>query len=67
VQVVRFVRSPHSLIVFNSHVIVDLQGGTFIFVGDKTIYAHYDPSTASHAPMEQVLSIASAQVVDISN
>ena len=35
-----------------------LQGGTFVFVGDDTVYAHYDPSTAAHAPMEKVLSVA---------
>ncbi|GKY96416.1 hypothetical protein MPSEU_000601100 [Mayamaea pseudoterrestris] len=39
-----------------------LQGGTFVIAGDKTVYAHYDPSTASHAPMDKVLSIARALV-----
>jgi hypothetical protein len=35
-----------------------LQGGTFVFRGNETLFAHYDPSTAAHAPMERVLEIA---------
>lgn len=35
-----------------------LQGGTFVFRGPHTYYAHYDPSTASHAPLQDVLDVA---------
>jgi len=38
-----------------------LQGGTFVVQGERTLYAHYDPSTAAHAPMEEVLQIAQKQ------
>jgi AhpC/TSA antioxidant enzyme len=34
-----------------------LQGGTFVFRGNDTLYAHYDPSTAAHAPMDRVIEI----------
>jgi hypothetical protein len=37
-----------------------LQGGAFVFDGPKTVYAHYDPSTAAHAKLERVLEIAKA-------
>lgn len=35
-----------------------LQGGTFVFQGDRTVFAHYDPSTAAHASVESVLELA---------
>lgn len=35
-----------------------LQGGTFVFDGEATLYAHYDPSTAAHASIDRVLEIA---------
>lgn len=35
-----------------------LQGGTFVFRNGKTVYAHYDPSTAAHSSMERVLELA---------
>lgn len=35
-----------------------LQGGTFVFEGSKTLFAHYDESTAVHAPLEQVVDLA---------
>ena len=35
-----------------------LQGGTFVFAGNRTVYAHYDPSTAAHASIDRVLEIA---------
>lgn len=35
-----------------------LQGGTFVFYGNKTLFAHYDPSTAAHASIHRVLEIA---------
>eukprot|EP00978_Attheya_sp_CCMP212_P001918 scaffold3990_cov54-Attheya_sp.AAC.6 len=34
------------------------QGGTFIFDGARTFYAHYDESTAVHADAEQVFQMA---------
>jgi AhpC/TSA antioxidant enzyme len=39
-----------------------LQGGTFVFDGNETIFAHYDPSTGAHAPVEQVMEIMQRQV-----
>ncbi|GAX25250.1 hypothetical protein FisN_5Lh332 [Fistulifera solaris] len=35
-----------------------IQGGTFVFKGPKTLFAHYDPSTASHANMIEVIDTA---------
>ena len=35
-----------------------LQGGTFVLRDQQTLYAHYDPSTAAHAPISTVLEIA---------
>ena len=35
-----------------------LQGGTLLFCGRNTVYAHYDPSTAAHANMDRVLQLA---------
>jgi len=35
-----------------------LQGGTFVFSGDRTVYAHYDPSTAAHADKDRVIELA---------
>jgi len=37
---------------------VFLQGGTFVFAGTKTLFAHYDESTAAHASLEQVVDLA---------
>jgi len=34
------------------------QGGTFIFKGEKTIFAHYDESTGAHAKVEDVVALA---------
>jgi len=34
------------------------QGGTFVFKGKNTLLAHYDESTAAHADLERVKSIA---------
>jgi hypothetical protein len=39
-----------------------LQGGTFVLDGNATIFAHYDPSTGAHAPVEQVVEIIRQQV-----
>ena len=35
-----------------------LQGGTIVFCGRDTLYAHYDPSTASHADLDKVIQLA---------
>jgi len=35
-----------------------LQGGSFVFEGADTLFAHYDPSTAAHASIDRVLEIA---------
>lgn len=35
-----------------------LQGGTFVFDGPKTLFSHYDPSTAAHASVDRVMEIA---------
>lgn len=37
------------------------QGGTFVFRGTKTVYASYDESTGSHAPVEDILRAAGLQ------
>ena len=34
-----------------------LQGGTFVFDGPKTLFSHYDPSTAAHASIDRVMEI----------
>lgn len=39
-----------------------LQGGTFVMDGSETLFAHYDPSTAAHASIDQVMDIASSAV-----
>ena len=38
-----------------------LQGGTFVLRNQRALYAHYDPSTAAHAPIQTVLDIALKQ------
>jgi hypothetical protein len=39
-----------------------LQGGTFVFDGTKTVYAHYDESPGAHAELEEVLEFAYGRV-----
>lgn len=34
------------------------QGGTFIFRGKDTIYAHYDEATSAHADVATVINLA---------
>jgi hypothetical protein len=34
------------------------QGGTFIFDGASTIFAHYDGGTAAHSDIDQVIELA---------
>ena len=34
------------------------QGGTFVFRGENTVYAHYDEATSAHANIETVLRLA---------
>lgn len=38
-----------------------LQGGTFVFDGPNTIYAHYDASTGAHSNIEEVINLARNQ------
>ena len=38
------------------------QGGTFVFEGERTVFAHYDPSTAAHAKVNDVLDIVSKEL-----
>ena len=35
-----------------------LQGGTFVFDGKETIYAHYDASTGAHSDIQEVIGLA---------
>ena len=35
-----------------------LQGGTFVFDGPNTLFAHYDESTAAHAKVDDVVQLA---------
>jgi hypothetical protein len=34
-----------------------LQGATFVFMGPRTVFAHYDPSTAAHASIDEVIGV----------
>ncbi|CAJ1964945.1 unnamed protein product [Cylindrotheca closterium] len=34
------------------------QGGTFLFSGDQTVYAHYDEATAAHAVPDEMIEMA---------
>mmetsp|Transcript_60856 Transcript_60856/g.149014 ORF Transcript_60856/g.149014 Transcript_60856/m.149014 type:complete len:145 (-) Transcript_60856:188-622(-) len=34
------------------------QGGTFVFDGPATIFAHYDESTGAHSDIDQVIELA---------
>lgn len=43
-----------------------LQGGTFIFNKDHTVFAHYDPSTAAHSSIDEVITIASSATAAVS-
>ena len=38
------------------------QGGTFIFEGERAVFAHYDPSTAAHAPVEEVMELVQKEL-----
>jgi len=33
------------------------QGGTFVFDGEETIFAHYDESTGAHSNIQQVIDL----------
>ena len=35
-----------------------LQGGTFLFDGKETVYAHYDASTGAHSDIQEVIALA---------
>ena len=36
------------------------QGGMIVFEGDRTLFAHADPSTGAHASLDEVLAVAVA-------
>jgi hypothetical protein len=38
------------------------QGGTFLFDGDETIFAHYDESTGAHSDIDQVIGLAKERI-----
>lgn len=38
------------------------QGGTFVFDGERPVYAHYDPSPAAHATVENVMEIVNKEL-----
>jgi hypothetical protein len=38
------------------------QGGTFLFDGNDTIFAHYDESTGAHSDIDQVMRLAKDRV-----
>mmetsp|Transcript_29055 Transcript_29055/g.83402 ORF Transcript_29055/g.83402 Transcript_29055/m.83402 type:complete len:147 (+) Transcript_29055:454-894(+) len=35
-----------------------IQGGTFVFAGSNTVYAHYDASTGAHSDIDEVIDLA---------
>uniref|UniRef100_A0A7S3L3Z1 Uncharacterized protein n=1 Tax=Amphora coffeiformis TaxID=265554 RepID=A0A7S3L3Z1_9STRA len=38
------------------------QGGTFVFNGERAVFAHYDPSTAAHATLDQVMKVVGTEL-----
>lgn len=38
------------------------QGGTFVFDGDQTVFAHYDESTGAHSDIREVIDLAKARI-----
>lgn len=38
------------------------QGGTFVFEGERAVFAHYDASTAAHATVEQVMNVVNNEL-----
>jgi len=38
------------------------QGGTFLFDGDLTVFAHYDEGTGDHSDIQQVIDLANERV-----
>lgn len=38
------------------------QGGTFLFDGETTIFAHYDQSTGAHSDINKVINMAKQRV-----
>lgn len=38
------------------------QGGTFLFDGAETVFAHYDESTGAHSSIQQVIDLAKERV-----
>lgn len=38
------------------------QGGTFIFDGDQTVFAHYDEGTGAHSDIQEVIDYAKGRI-----
>lgn len=41
------------------------QGGTFVFDGERAVFAHYDPSTAAHAPVDRVMEVVQSVLTKV--
>jgi hypothetical protein len=39
------------------------QGGTFIFDGDQTVFAHYDEGTGAHSDIQEVIDYAKGRIM----
>ena len=39
-----------------------LQGGTFVFDKDDTVFAHYDESTGAHSDIQEVIDLATKRI-----
>mmetsp|Transcript_9346 Transcript_9346/g.19593 ORF Transcript_9346/g.19593 Transcript_9346/m.19593 type:complete len:151 (+) Transcript_9346:574-1026(+) len=38
------------------------QGGTFLFDGEESVFAHYDESTGAHSDIQQVIDLAKERI-----
>jgi hypothetical protein len=38
-----------------------MQGGTFVFDGASTVFAHYDESTGAHSDIQQVIDLSKSR------
>lgn len=38
------------------------QGGTFLFDGEETVFAHYDASTGAHSIIQEVIDLAKSRL-----
>ena len=39
-----------------------MQGGTFVFDGATTVFAHYDESTGAHSDIQQVIELCKSRI-----